>query len=133
MRAIILLLLLMGSPALGDDFRHYSQWTPEERVWFNTYAASSYIDYRQTEWALQQTTPSGEYRYSEANPLLGPRPSAHSTAALKLGVLAAQYWSMGRVGFERENFRWGFKAATVLQVGVVINNDRLGISFTRAF
>ena len=133
MRAIILLLLLVGSPAIGDEFRHYSQWTDEERAWFTTYAVASYIDYRQTAWALRQTGPSGQYLYSEANPILGRRPSSDSTAALKLGVLAAQYYSMGRLGFERENFRWGFKAATVVQVAVVINNDQLGISFTRAF
>jgi hypothetical protein len=129
----ILILLLLGSPAHADEFRHWSAWTAEEKRWYTLYNGASYLDYAQTRWALSQKDPHGVYIYREANPLLGTRPHQDSVLAIKLGMAALQYYAIGRIGFSNTTYASTFKTATLVQIGVVVHNNNIGISFSRVF
>ena len=97
------------------------------------YAGASYLDYAQTRWALSQKDQAGAYIYTEANPVLGSRPHQDRILALKVTWAALQYYAIGRIGFSNTTYARTFKTATLVQIGVVVHNDNIGISFTRAF
>ena len=128
----VLCLCLTADTAIAE-FRHFGDWTTEEKAWFTTYAASSYIDYRQTSWALNKRGVNGEYLFEEANPLLGKRPNSSKVAAFKLLGVAGLYYGIGEMGFSNKEFAWAARAAVLLQVGVVIHNDSIGAEFKIAF
>ena len=127
------LCLCLAADTAIAEFRHFSDWTTEEKAWFTTYAASSYIDYRQTSWALNQRDVNGKYLFEEANPLLGKRPSSGKIAAFKLLGVAGLYYGIGEMGFSDKEFAWAAKAAVLVQAGVVVHNDSIGVSINVAF
>lgn len=132
-KLLAVLCLCLAANNANAEFRHFGDWTAEEKAWFTAYTASSYIDYRQTLWASNQRGVNGEYLFEEANPLLGKRPSKGKVAAFKLLGVAGLYYGIGEMGFSDKGFAWAARAAVLLQVGVVVHNDRIGAEFKIVF
>lgn len=128
-----LIMLLVSSAASASEFRHFSDWTTEEKMWFSSYSLLSYVDYKQTTWMLNQTNHVGEYTYEEKNPFLPKRVKNHQLAAAKVTSMMFQYWIVGKYGFEKETVKWGLIFNTVSQGAVVVRNHSIGININVAF
>ena len=127
-----LILLLVSSTAAASAFRHFDEWTTEEKAWFAAYGLSSYVDYKQTMHATSLRNADGSYVYEERNPLLGTRPTEAKVLGLKLLAGAYLYHNIGKWGFETKRTKRTTIAVTMMQVAVVVHNDSLGVGFNVA-
>lgn len=122
-KKLSIILCLIPSPALAE-FRHFDDWSTEEKLWFTGYQAAAWVDYSQTKWALTHPCEC----FYEQNPLYGRYP--HPDKILLGNVLAAvgTYWY---VGSNQENEKLLFlQGATAFRAAVVIHNDSVGISWS---
>lgn len=132
MKLLFLLFIIFFSNAAWGEGRSFSEWTPREKTEFFAYAALSYIDYRQTSWAMKQRTPSGEKSYREMNPLFGSNPS-NSTLAAGMGVGVAIFYYLIASSDNEETYRTTRAVLLTTRVAVVMHNDSLGVSISRAW
>jgi len=100
-------------------FASLSDWTPTERNLFYAYNIGSWIDYEQSKDAFQ----SG--KYMESNPLFSNRP--HPDRILAQKILGS--YVLYKFNDSRDNRKYGLIAANVVQWGVVINHESMGINF----
>ena len=121
-----IILCLIPSTALAE-FRHFDDWSDKEKALFLTYGTVAYIDHRQTRIALDD--PCNCYR--ETNPLYGSNPHRDKSIAINLAVMGLLYYGVGALPEDTTNpYLLG---ATLARTAVVIHNDSIGISWTRAF
>lgn len=135
-KVLFLSFFLFPISAYSNDFRHYNEWTKEEKIEFITFTAVAYADYRMTEWALEQRNPNGTYVYYEANPFLGRRPNDTKLMAYQLVSIACYYYLVGyhydspKTQKTIEKIRYFAMGA---RIGVLVHNDSIGIQFSKAF
>ena len=125
-KKLSIILCLIPSIALAE-FRHFDDWSDKEKALFLTYGTVAYIDHRQTRIALDHPCNC----YSEANPLYGSNPHRDKSIAINLAAIGILYWGVGSLPENKVN-RY-LLGATVGRAAVVIHNDSVGISWTRAF
>lgn len=114
------------------EFRHFNEWTNAEKTELAVYASLSYIDYRQTSWAMKQRNESGNYMFIEMNPLYGERPSDEKLMVGQLIGLVGYYWFIGNSNnLPQYHFAKGILLGAKLSV--VIHHENIGISLSRAF
>ena len=130
---LLAVLCLCLAANANAEFRHFGDWTTEEKAWFGTYTALSYIDYKQTMWMVKQKYPNGEWMYYEANPMFPERVRSHQIGSAKLAGLALQYWLVGEYGFKEKPVKWGLMFNTITQGAVVVHNHHIGINISVAF
>jgi len=117
---------LIASSA-NAEFRHFNDWSDKEKALFLTYGTVAYIDHRQTRVALAD--PCNCYR--EANVLYGSTPHRDKSIAINLAAMGVLYWGVGSLPEDKVNpYLLG---ATLGRTAVVVHNDSIGISWTRAF
>lgn len=117
----------------AGEFRHFSEWTPEQKAEFIAFTGVSYVDYAQTTWAMKQKDVYGNYKFYEVNPVLGKRPSNESVAALSVLVVGYYYYL---IGIETENPNFSLVGRTSMfsiKVVAVLHNDSIGISVSKAW
>ena len=125
-RISLLCLLLFCAPTYAD-FRHINKWTTKEKTAFITYGSLVYVDIQQTRWALDH--PCG--CYAEGNPLLGSDPHTDKLYALSALSVVAVYTMIGANQPNKSlDPTW---ALSVVRLGVIIRNDRVGVSWQVAF
>ena len=125
-KKLSIILCLIPSTSLAE-FRHFDDWSDKEKALFLTYSTVAYIDHRQTRSALAH--PCGCYR--EANALYGSNPHKDKSIAINLAALGIIYGAVGSLPKDKlNNYLLG---ATLGRTAVVIHNDSIGISWTRAF
>jgi hypothetical protein len=132
---ILLLFLLFPTVSYSNEFKHYSEWDSEKKVEFIVYTGLVYTDYKMTKWALDQKDSRGNYIYYEENPLLGKRPSDEKILVFQLLSVASYYYLTGleykdpKAQRILDKFRYFAMGA---RVSVILYNDSLGISFSKA-
>lgn len=122
---IIPFLILSGSTQA--EFRHFNDWSKKEKTLFLTYGTVAYIDHRQTRVALNDPCNC----YAEANPLYGRDPHKDKSIAINMAAIGLLYYGIGTLPENTVNpYLLG---ATLGRAAVVIHNDSIGVSWTRAF
>lgn len=132
-KTIAVLALCFAANVHADGFRHYSDWTTEEKAWFTGHAALSYVDYKQTMWMVKQKTPDGLWMYEESNPMFPKRVRSHQIGTAKLIGLALNYWVIGKYSFNHKPTKYATMANAIGLGIVVVNNHNIGISVSVTF
>ena len=127
------ILFLCIPVAQAGEFRHFSEWTNKEKAEFATYTSLSIIDYKQTEWALDQNRKQGIYQYTELNPLLGSNPSDEKLMVATALQVAYYYWMIGADSEDKKYLRFVRGFASGIRVMAVIHNDGIGARITKVF
>ena len=110
------------------EFRHFNDWTKKEKGVFLAYTTVSWIDHRQTRWALDHPCQC----YKESNELVyGSDPHRDKSLIINTIALSAVYWGIGT--FEPDVAVPAIGTAAVVRFGVVVTNDQLGASWQVAF
>lgn len=131
-----MLFLLFPIVSYSNEFKHFNEWDSEKKVEFIVYTGLVYTDYKMTRWALNQKDSKGNYIYFEANPILGNRPSREKMIAFQLLSVASYYYLTGfefkdpKTQIMIDKFRYFALGA---RVSVVLYNDSVGVSFSKAF
>ena len=127
MRTILLTVLLCLAPSVEAEFRHFNQWTDKEKLLFAGWNTVSYVDYRQTTYALNHPCNC----YEEANPLHGSTPSNDRLLITQVIASSYLYWMVGASDPDRQNTV--MLGMTLGLTAVVIHNDSVGIEWEVAF
>ena len=114
---------LIPSIALAE-FRHFNEWSNKEKALFLTYGTVAYIDHRQTRIGLRNG-------YTEKNPIYGNNPHRDKSIAINMAVMGIIYWGVGSLPEDKGNLY--LLGATLGRTAVVIHNDSVGVSWTKAF
>ena len=120
-------IMLFCSSVAQAEFRHWNDWTKKEKVSFAAYNTLTYMDYSQTKRALSH--PCG--CYVEANPIFGKDPHPDRLAIANVLASAYLYRYMGK-----QDPDGGLPALWIvsgMRIGVIIHNDKVGISWNTAF
>ena len=117
----------------AGDFRHFSEWTPEQKAEFFAFAGVSYVDYAQTTWAMKQRDANGNRLYYELNPILGKHPSKESVALLSVVAAGYYYYLIGSDSINPNYSIMGRTAMFSIKVAAVLHNDSIGISVSKAW
>ena len=125
-KKLLIILCLISSPAHAE-FRHFNDWTTKEKALYSGHTLISYIDYSQTKSALSD--PCG--CYSEGNPIFGSQPHADTLLATNILISAYAYYRVG--SRPPDDFNKIMAVATGLRTAIVINNDRIGVSWSVGF
>ena len=125
-KKLSIILCLIPSTALAE-FRHFDDWSDKEKALFLTYGTVAYIDHRQTRIASNDPCNC----YTEANPLYGSNPHKDKSMAINLAALGIIYGAVG--SFPEDKLNPYLLGATLGRTAVIIHNDSIGISWTRAF
>ncbi len=115
------------------EFRHINDWTKWEKTEFATYTALTYIDYRQTTWAVEQKHSNGAYLFDEVNPILGKRPDDIDVALLLLASVGTYYYLVGK---SSENPVASASARSIMmtaRVAIILHNDSVGVNFSKVW
>lgn len=126
---IILLLSLFSNIAEARDFK---DWTPAEKLEFSLFATAAYMDYKQSAWAMKYKAPDGTYVYYESNPVYGKRPSKETLMVGQIISLAAYYYLISEYG-DNKTITLMRRSVLIAKIGVVVHNDSIGISFSKAW
>lgn len=126
---VLLVSFLLGfSSASHAEFRHFNDWTKKEKTVFIAYGTASWIDHRQTQWALDHPCQC----YKESNKLVyGSDPHRDKSLIINTIALSTVYWAIGT--FEPDVTVPVLGTAVVFRFGVVVSNDQLGASWQVAF
>jgi hypothetical protein len=116
------------SSATQAEFRHFNNWTKKEKTVFIAYGTASWIDHKQTQWALDNPCQC----YKESNKLVyGSDPHRDKSLIVNTIALSTVYWAIGT--FEPDVTVPVVGTAAVFRFGVVVSNDQLGASWQVAF
>jgi hypothetical protein len=125
-KALAIACLLFSQQTLAE-FRHWDEWTKDEKTSFLAYSTVAYIDHRQTQWALDH--PSG--RWHESNPIYGNNHSRDKSLLINALVLGTVYYYVGKQPPDTNLYlTWGI---TMSRAAAVYHNQKLGIHWTVAF
>ena len=123
MRTIITLVLLCLAPSVQAEFRHFTDWTTKEKGLFLAYNTVSYVDYKQTAWALDHPCNC----YEEANPLFGNDPSKAKLRNVQFLISGSMYYMIGK--HNPDAFNTTILGVTVTRSLVVWHNGQVGVSW----
>lgn len=129
----VLCLCLAANTVSADEFRHFGDWTTEEKAWMSANVALNYVDYQQTMWMVKQKYPNGQWMYEEANPMFPKRVRSHQIGWAKVISLGVQYYVVGKYGFEDSKVKWSIIGTTITQGAVVAHNHSIGVKISVAF
>ena len=127
MRTIITLVLLCLASNVQAEFRHFTDWTTKEKSLYLAYNTVSYIDYKQTTYALNNPCNC----YEEANPLFGHDPSNAKLRNIQLLISGSMYYMIGKNDPDFMNTT--VLGVTVTRSLVVWHNGQVGVSWKVAF
>jgi hypothetical protein len=133
MKTFFIVFLLLVSPSIESrEFKHFNDWSKQEKIEFMIYTGLSFIDYQQTEWAMEQKDANGKFLYKESNPLstffTGKRPNNEEIIMAQLVGLSS-YYLLIAMGCDKK-IRHSLMG---MKVGVVAHNESIGISVTKVF
>lgn len=115
--------------------RHFSDWSESEKIEFSVFTLMAIIDYKQTDWALEQIDATGNFLYRESNPLYGSRPSDSELALGTLIGITGYYYLISisdspkyhKIPMSVRKFALGIKFATVM------HNNSVGITVKKVW
>lgn len=122
MKYILCLLCLLGiNLGYAGEFRHWSDWTIEEKIEYIAFTSLNYTDFAQTEICVSQYP-----KCREANPIFGPTPN---DATIVSAFVLTQIAHYHLIGYDNQ-YRWLLFG---IKLGVVISNDYNGIRVTQVW
>lgn len=130
MKKIILslLCLLMTNLGFAGEFRHWSDWTTEEKLEYSAYTLLNYTDFSQTELCVSQYP-----KCKEANPFLGSsKPNDATLVAAFILSQASYYYLIGMSGIDSDAKK-SRPFLFALKIGIVISNDSQGIKISKVW
>ena len=113
----------------GDEFRHFNDWSKQEKLAFTSFVALQAMDIKQTVWGLKQKTPDGEWMFREANPVYGNRPSTGKVVAIQAIATIGTYYLLGKT--PKKTRRRFYMAMIPIKLAVVARNNHIGIKFSK--
>jgi hypothetical protein len=117
MAKTLILWLIAAVPLLS--YGSLNDWTQTERNLYYAYNIGSWIDYEQSKDAFKNG------KYMESNPLFSNRP--HPDRILAQKILGS--YVLYKFNDSRDNRKYGLIAANIVQWGVVINHEKMGVHF----
>ena len=127
MAKILLVLLLSMSSLAHAEFRHFKDWTAKEKASFGTYSTLAYIDMQQTRYALKHPCEC----YAEGNFIFGSDPHIDRIYLGNIIAMSMMYYVVGASEPDASTSKLWLLSA--VRLGVVVNNEQAGISWTVAF
>ena len=121
---------LDGSYA-GEEFRHFKDWSKSEKLAFTSFVALQAIDVQQTTWGLKQKRENGTWRYKEANPLYGNRPSTGKVVAMQALTTLSLYLLLGDTPPDSKFRRRLYMALIPIKLAVVARNNHFGLTISK--
>lgn len=126
--SLCFILLLGFSSNSQAEFRHFNEWTKKEKGAFIAYTTVTWIDHKQTQWALNNPCEC----YKESNTLLyGSDPSEDKSLLINTILLSSIYWTVGT--FEPDASVSVIGTGALIRLGAVVSNDQIGVSWQVAF
>ena len=119
-----LITLSLISLPVHAEFRHFNDWTANEKRLFLAYHTIAYIDHRQTRVGLRNG-------FVEKNPLYGTDPHRDKSIAINMLFSGGMYWMIGQ--FEPDDTTGIMLGAIISRTAVIYHNDSLGVSWKVAF
>ena len=113
----------------GDEFRHFNDWSKQEKLAFTSFVALQAIDIKQTAWGLKQKRENGTWMYKEANPLYGNRPSTGKVLAIQAIATLGTYYVLGKA--PKKARRRFYMAMIPLKLAVIVRNNHIGLTFSK--
>lgn len=132
MKLLIILLFSLFSNNILADNRSFKEWTPVEKLEFSLFAAATYIDYRQSSWAMKQQNADGTYIFYEGNPMYGKRPSSEKLMIGQALSLASYYYLIAEHG-DNKAITLIRRSLLVAKIGITVHNDSIGVSVSKAW
>ena len=115
----------------GDEFRHFNDWSKSEKLAFTSFTALQAIDVKQTAWGLKQRDETGAWKYKEANPLYGNRPSTGKLLAIQSLTVLSLYFLVGETPPDSKFRRRLYMALIPIKIAVVTRNNHYGLTFSK--
>ena len=109
--------LIAAVPLLS--YGSLNDWTQTEQNLYYAYNIGSWIDFEQSKDAFKNG------KYMESNPLFSNRP--HPDRILAQKILGS--YVLYKFNDSRDNRKYGLIAANIVQWGVVINHESMGVHF----
>ena len=119
----LIILSLISIPAHAE-FRHFNDWTANEKRLFLAYHTVAYIDHRQTRVGLRNG-------FVEKNPLYGTNPHRDKSIAINMLISGGMYWMIGK--FEPDDTTGLILGGIISRTAVIYHNDSIGVSWKVAF
>ena len=113
----------------ADEFRHFDDWSKQEKLAFTSFVALQAIDIKQTVWGLKQKTPDGRWMFREANPVYGARPSTGKVLAIQAIATLSTYYLLGTTS--KKTRRRFYMAMIPIKLAVIARNSHIGIKFSK--
>ena len=129
--AILFVSGFLDGNIAGDEFRHFSDWSKSEKLAFTSFVALQVIDVKQTAWGLKQKRENGTWKYKEANPLYGNRPSTGKLVAMQALTTLGVYFLVGDTPPESKFRRRLYMALIPIKIAVVTRNNHFGLTFSK--
>ena len=129
--AIIFVGGFLDGTYAGAEFRHFNDWSKSEKLAFTSFVALQVIDVKQTAWGLKQKRENGTWKYKEANPLYGNRPSTSKLLALQALTTLGVYFLVGDTPPESKFRRRLYMALIPIKIAVVTRNNHFGLTFSK--
>ncbi|MDC3266403.1 hypothetical protein OAU13_00590 [bacterium] len=124
----LLLIIILSTNSNAGEFRHWTDWSNEEKLEYAAFTLINYTDFAQTSLCVKQKVWTGCH---EENPVFGQYPS---DAKLAIGFTASQilyYYLMGKSDNPSyEKFRMVFLGT---KIAVVWANDYNGIRVNKVW
>ena len=115
----------------GEEFRHFKDWSKSEKLAFTSFVALQAIDVQQTTWGLKQKRENGTWRYKEANPLYGNRPSTSKVVAMQALTTLSLYLLLGDTPPDSKFRRRLYMALIPIKLAVVARNNHFGLTISK--
>lgn len=129
MKKLLLLFLFLASPVYAD-FRHFNDWSKEEKALYLTNATLSYIDTKQTIYALEHKCGC----YAEGNSFIyGSDPHPDKVILINLATNGLIYFAIGNSKQLSRFEKNAFWVVNAIRFSVVQHNSSIGISWRVAF
>lgn len=130
MKKIILglLCLLVTNLGYAGEFRHWSEWTKEEKLEYSAYTLLNYTDFAQTEMCISQYP-----RCKEANPFLGSSRPNDATLVSAFILSQVSYYYIIGISDSDSMAKKSRPFLMAIKVGIVFSNDSQGIKISKVW
>ena len=113
----------------ADEFRHFNDWSKQEKLAFTSFVALQAIDIKQTVWGLKQKRENGTWMFREANPVYGARPSTGKVVAIQAIATLGTYYVLGKA--PKKARRKFFMVMIPIKLAVIVRNNHIGLTFSK--
>ena len=123
-----LLCLLMTNLGYAGEFRHWSDWTTEEKLEYSAYTLLNYTDFAQTELCINQYP-----KCKEANPFIGSSKPNDSIIVGAFLLSQLSYYYIIGISDSSSMAKKSRPFLMAVKIGIVVSNDSQGIKISKVW